>query len=573
MLTRRLFTATALSSGVMSLSGCDWLSFPDAQTFDLGANAVDTHMHLFNGRDVPAQGFLRQVVFPELADELPVGVVQPLAAMIVDFLLTGTRTAGEELADMGGGARTKALTRPDTDEARLAQAIDGYYGTARDKGVQARQAQRSIIPADAEIATVPLMAPDALLLDAMADAAGVPLDEAAAGIPAPSIAPAAAPDARMRSAAPAAASASLGQQLAPGLLQPDRQDAAAESLNLAGILQWAVLMTRDRRFIWDRARQLYGKQNEAKIFCNYLVDLGMWLDYPETRTQSTMRDQIELASRLAQDQRDVLVLNFVPFCPLRAAMDQGQAMRDVQHAILNRGFAGVKLYPSMGFRPDDNSSISFAHASDAVRRNPPARSALDGALTALYDWCQENDVPIATHGSHSMGAGPGTEAYCAPWLWKDVLAARPELRVNLAHFGGFGDHNPASWQAQLGALMREDINLYFDTGYWHEASAVSSAQLRTAQEFLGQNGVAWRRMMYGSDWHMIAREPVQTTYHGQLRGFVGAVAQGDAGRVGDIMGGNAMRWLGLDRPEGDQFTRLAARFGGHRIWRSLIAPA
>lgn len=580
MLTRRFFTATALSSGALTLTGCGLSSFPAPQRAVLGDNTVDTHMHLFNGRDVPARGFLQQVVLPQMAGELPVGVLAPLADLIVGFLLAGTRTAGEELGEMGGGASARMAAAPqsgpDSDEARLATAIDGYYGQARAEGLQARSAQRAIAPVttSAESAAIPLPSPDALLLDAMADAAGVPVGQAAAGMPAPAIAPAVAPNARMsRAAAAPPAGPSLGQQLAPGLLQPDRQNADAKSVNMAGVLQWAVLMTRDRRYIWGRARDLYGKQDEARIFCNYLVDLGMWLNDPGVPEQSTMRDQIELAWRLAQDQRDVLVLNFVPFCPLRAAMDQGQAMAKVQHALLNRGFAGVKLYPSMGFRPDDNSGISFSHANRAVRAAPPPRRALDQALAGLYRWCEDHDVPIATHGSHSMGAGPGTEAYCAPWLWRDVLAAHPRLRVNLAHFGGFGAHNPQAWQEQLAALMREDINLYFDTGYWDEASTSATAEIAKAQQFLARAETGWRRMMYGSDWHMIARERVQTGYHGQLRGFIGAVARDDPQRIHDIMGGNAMRWLGLDRPEGAQFARLRGRFGSHRVWQSLVARA
>lgn len=150
MLTRRFFTATALSSGALTLTGCGLSSFPAPQRAVLGDNTVDTHMHLFNGRDVPARGFLQQVVLPQMAGELPVGVLAPLADLIVGFLLAGTRTAGEELGEMGGGASARMAAAPqsgpDSDEARLATAIDGYYGQARAEGLQARSAQRAIAP-------------------------------------------------------------------------------------------------------------------------------------------------------------------------------------------------------------------------------------------------------------------------------------------------------------------------------------------------------------------------------------------------------------------------------------------
>lgn len=577
MLTRRLFTATALSSGAMALSGCSIFELPPPRRAPLGDNTIDAHMHLFNGRDVPARGFLSQVVFPQLASDLPTGILQPLADMVVTYLLYGTRTAGMELADLTGSASRAtaeaAPVLPESDEQRLAMAIDGYYGKARADGLQARSAQPSMVAASVESAAIPLTSSDALLLDALSDAAGVPVAEAAAGMPAPSMAPEAAADLGLRPAAMRAPDGpSLGRRLAPGLLNPDRQRADRKSLNLAGVLQWAVLMTRDRRYIWNRARDLYGKPGEARVFCNYLVDLGMWLDDPGVPGQSTMRDQIDLAALLAQDQRDVLVLNFVPFCPLRAAMGQAGAMADLRYAILERGFAGVKLYPSMGFRPNDNSDISFAHASRAVLKDPPPRRALDQALAALYRWCEDMDVPIATHGSHSMAAGPGTAAYSAPWLWRDVLIAHPRLRVNLAHFGGFSGHDQRNWQKELKLLLQQDMNLYFDTGYWNEASPSTPSEVQAAREFLNDDNLGWQRMLYGSDWHMIAREPVQTSYHGQLRAFVGAIADNDPQRISDVMGGNALRWLGLDRADGAQFRRLASRFGGHPVWESMIAP-
>ncbi|NAZ18056.1 hypothetical protein GT020_18700, partial [Glutamicibacter soli] len=104
--------------------------------FDLGDAAVDAHMHLFNGRDVPARGFLLQVVFRDMAGSLPGGLLQPLADLIVGFLLAGTRTAGQELADRRPAA-------PVDDQALLARAIDDYYGQARTQA-QTMVARRSV---------------------------------------------------------------------------------------------------------------------------------------------------------------------------------------------------------------------------------------------------------------------------------------------------------------------------------------------------------------------------------------------------------------------------------------------
>ncbi|WP_299910345.1 amidohydrolase family protein [uncultured Paracoccus sp.] len=562
MISRRLFTATALSSGVLALSGCgSGLARPGRQA-DLGAGAIDAHMHLFNGRDVPALGFLRQVILPDLGNTFPVAVIGPFAEMIVTFLLQGTRDAAAELAGLGQAPLPRIS--PAEDEARLARAIDGYFGAAQARAetqLAASRAMRSA--ASGEAAAVLLPEPDQQLLSALSDAAGVPVGEAAAGMAAgdqPSIA--------ARRAVP-----STGQQLAPGLLNPDRRSATASSLSLSNTLQWAMLMTRDRAVIRDQAARLYGRPTEARIFCNHLVDMALWLNATEPQSVSPMAQQVDLAARLSQREARVLVLNFVPFCPLRAAIEGASVLEGVQRAITQNGFAGVKLYPPMGFRPDDNSAISFAHARPDIARNPPPRAALDRALGALYRWCAENDVPIATHASHSMGAGPGTKDYSAPWLWAPVLRDHPDLRVNLAHFGGFNRHQEANWQVRLGQMMTEDRNLYFDTGYWDEAARdVDSAPggpLAMTQAFLATYPLAGERMLYGSDWHMIAREPDHPDYHRMMRDFVGRLTPDKAAQQ-RIMGGNALSWLGLDRPEGAQFRRLAAHHGGNPAWRALF---
>ena len=54
-----------------------------------------------------------------------------------------------------------------------------------------------------------------------------------------------------------------------------------------------------------------------------------------------------------------------------------------------------------------------------------------------------------------------------------------------------------------------------------------------------------------------------------MRDFVGRLTPDTAAQQ-RIMGGNALGWLGLDRPEGAQFRRLAAHHGGNPVWRALF---
>lgn len=572
MLTRRLFGATALSSAVMLLAGCPGRPTP-GPVAELKDRGIDVHMHLFNGRDVPINGFLEQVIFRELLDELPRFPLEPLAKIIANFLLSETPNAQQELSALEGTARTASPQDKPAQEAQLANAIDDYLLYQAQEQAQKRAAgfERAAQPgvAGQAMGSAPLPSEDVEMLRGLAQVAQVPEEEVLSAIPGQTspFEAAAEPGSFTRSAAPAAApQETSGQQLAPNLLDPP-PGADQRDLNLSGVLQWAMLLTQSRAFIRNEGIGLYGRQGESRIFCNHLVDLYYWLDSDDWKGNSSLESQVRLAHRLTANEPRVLILNFVPFCPLRAVVEgRAQTLGLVKQAINDYGFAGVKLYPPMGFRPDDNSGISFAHSR--VHNSPPSGKALDDELQALYRWCDGNDVPIATHGSHSMGAGEGTSAYSAPWLWRSVMDQHRKLRVNLAHFGGFRNHVSTNWVDDMAKILKDRPNMYFDTGFWVETMRRSSAragELREGKAFLKEVESADRQMLYGSDWHMIGRIRDHAKYQADLAFFIAELTDGKS--VDQIMNGNALRWLGLDRPDGQNFRNLQRHHGRHSIWQ------
>ena len=207
---------------------------------------------------------------------------------------------------------------------------------------------------------------------------------------------------------------------------------------------------------------------------------------------------------------------------LRAALEREDLpardpLRHVKQAILNRGFLGVKLYPPMGFRPFDNN---IDHFSWAPRSPRGGGAALDRELADLYSWCVANDVPIKAHANNSNAAAPGAGVFADPAGWRAVLD-QPRfrnLRLNLAHFGGFDESAPAEaltstgdWEESLAEMVGLYSGLYFDIGYWTEAADTDAPQrtrvLARVRELLERDPKMLERMMYGSDWSMIGREP------------------------------------------------------------------
>lgn len=105
---------------------------------------------------------------------------------------------------------------------------------------------------------------------------------------------------------------------------------------------------------------------------------------------------------------------------LRANM--GRFDGDIDH-MTTGSFAGVKVYPPLGFDPWPDGRHGDAEEMSKVE--------------LLYSLCCEKNIPITAHG----GTGgfvtvdkKELRRYASVEKWEKVLAAFPDLRLNLAHF-------------------------------------------------------------------------------------------------------------------------------------------
>lgn len=540
MLSRRAFLASTGLAALLPLAGCGkWRRIRPAPVPE---GSVDIHAHVFNGRDVPAAGFVEQVILRDPHRPVEPGVTPEgaLVRLLALILFSGTRDAAAELAAIRSGGAALALAAPP-------EAIE-------------RQDERNVAAALARFRAEAAGAPDALragpseeerLLGAIYRDTGL------------------VPDPRAL-VAPAAEARRLAERIY-------RRD-DGRYLHRSPLLQtirWAGLLTRDRRDVVAELVRLYGATDQIRAFSPSLVDFSYWL--PNDQPVSDLADQVEVMAEIARRRRDVVLLNFVPYCPLRAALasrDGGPHPLDlVEHAVFERGFAGVKLYPPIGFRPTGNTTPDVGH----VVANPPDGGALDDELERLYAWCVDRDVPIKTHANNSIAATVCSGLYASPEAWRPVLEERPTLRLNLAHFGGFeesagvggrcNDPSGRDWEAVIADMLPRYPNLYFDLGYWTEVADPDSPEKARVtglmSDLIDRQPLVAARMMYGSDWSMIGREPAHPVYLFETIRALDGLLGGDRDRLAAVMGGNARRFLGLD---GDTPARrrLAAFFGpGH----------
>ena len=179
-------------------------------------------------------------------------------------------------------------------------------------------------------------------------------------------------------------------------------------------------------------------------------------------------------------------------------------------------FFGVKIYPSLGYLPS----------------NP--------RLMDIFGICEEKGIPVTAHCSgatvHTSKKfisgiqgyyankdktflnGPVTKVFIRkknygdffnqPYNWVPVLKKFPNLRLNLAHFGGEeqwmkfieGDRN--SWVYDIISMIDEFDFLYTDFSY----NMYNKLFLSKLKEVLISNKKLSKRVLYGSDYYMLLKE-------------------------------------------------------------------
>lgn len=348
---------------------------------------------------------------------------------------------------------------------------------------------------------------------------------------------------------------------------------------VAVFARWSYLLTRPRG---DLIRQMKQAYPGVKAFGVSMVDYDHWLN---DQSPTPLQVQVSLLSRYREifAGQGLVLYPVIAFDPYRQLIAEHRARQGdnspspldlVKDAIDNRGFVGVKLYPPMGFRPIGNSELpprAFRPKSDDLNWDRFPRD-LDRALDDLYRWCSRRGVTIKTHTSASQSPSKDARSRSHPIWWERVLKRHRDLRINLGHFGGMREPSDAKTSKTVQILNRYDRLLtgasekrmtkilelldryehaYADISDFHEIlGATATDRKRRGQffEFLRQQRKIsqkdlWRKVLYGSDWLMLARAPGYRRYLGAWRAQLASHKIDDASQK-NFFSANARRYLG-----------------------------
>lgn len=390
-----------------------------------------------------------------------------------------------------------------------------------------------------------------------------------------------------------------GPEAAPPGEATFSDDKAAPCESSSG-LGWSFRSVRD----WLRdlrapratlARELAETQSAGgyapRLLCPALVDYSNWLDQ---ELKSPLPDQVRMGGLLARNLSLPPIHGYVAFDPLRRALIRtGRRPIDgrwdplalAREALVDHGYAGVKLYPPMGFRPSGNGAAQQEYPRHVAAQFGGAANvgaALDQSLDEIWALCLELDAPIMAHAGNSVAGGRNFGRRADPAYWLDVVRRHPELRILLAHFGGFGTFSAnqptecrggvpfeASWEGTIGRFVgaNPDSRLFADISYLSEIFDSSSRDRARAgmRRYLALDP-GGRHLVYGSDWIMLGVE----SEYARAPGYVRRVADFmvDCGlndeQISGVLYGNAIRFLGLDTLSKAR-TRLLAFYARHGL--------
>jgi len=202
---------------------------------------------------------------------------------------------------------------------------------------------------------------------------------------------------------------------------------------------------------------IMNQESQADIFDNLasnypkgtkFVVLPMDFEFSGYRpTHTSTEAQLGILKSLAETRP------IIPFCPVDPR--RPDIMGFVKKWIEDKGFAGLKLYPALGYDVNDSR------------------------LDPVYEYACENKTPIITHCGGTSVRGKyisEADAYgkSLPYKYISVLARYNELYLCFAHYGGVKawqsklgliDSCDGSWVDSISHLMKQHPNVYADVSY------------------------------------------------------------------------------------------------------------
>ncbi len=257
------------------------------------------------------------------------------------------------------------------------------------------------------------------------------------------------------------------------------------------------------------AASLIQQLDDDFLMCPLMMDMSQAFGPTHIRDMHHQLDAMREARNAYPDR----LLPFVALDPNNPDMEQlfQKAFSDEYR------FFGVKIYPVLGYLPNHPRLMEVFEVCEAL--GIPVTTHCGGNTTRAlanrfdlpyrrYDTAgQKVDEVLTVQFKNDAEKG---RFFSDPARWIPVLERFPNLRLNLAHFGGdeawkmFAAKEPDTWVHRIVSMMQDYDFVYTDVSFLlHLTEKRTSSFLETFEELLREKERVRNRTLYGSDFYMV----------------------------------------------------------------------
>jgi predicted TIM-barrel fold metal-dependent hydrolase len=198
----------------------------------------------------------------------------------------------------------------------------------------------------------------------------------------------------------------------------------------------------------------------------------------------------------------------------------------VKRFIEQENFAGLKIYPPLGYYPfDKRLDLVFSYAE---QNNIPVTAHCSRGGVYFKGEIKEKKHPITGKEIKASKNKFFTDIYTDPDNYKYLLNKFPDLKLNLAHFGGsdewlkylqnslIDEDGEKNWFDKVREIIKLYTNVYADVSY-----TLYNTALIPLLKIALQDAVLKNKILFGSDFYMVEQEESEREFAINLRASLG----------------------------------------------------
>ncbi len=174
-------------------------------------------------------------------------------------------------------------------------------------------------------------------------------------------------------------------------------------------------------------------------------------------------------------------------------------------------FAGIKIYPQLGFDPYPSDPDELAK------------------VQYVYQYCSDRRIPMITHCSDTgFKVGEYDPLTSPEGKWKKVLENYPTLTLDFAHFGSESKSDKRQWRNAIIALTRQYPNVFTDIScnntkpeYYDELENLFHPTNTKKNKYMPPvpNPELHKKVLFGSDFSINLLASKVNSYNEYLQSF------------------------------------------------------